>query len=345
MPGTIVPIGVNTPQHYLNIASAGVPLNSLADPGDANPPIIFEPPTLLTNGVVEVWVIATGPSVEWGGANVLISTDGTTFGQAGVLYKGGRQGILTASLASHADPDTVNTLSVNLTESFGQLLSGTTADADNHTTLCFVDGELISYQTATLTSAYHYDLTYLRRGAYGTLTPSHSVGSTFARFGPNDPSLFKYIYPANFVGTVISLKLQSFNNFGQELQDPSILPVSTYTLTGAGRVLSANIPIQFLGIPQSGLPITRYTFSAVVHIPAAMVGSGATSRIAATASTTMDIAKNGTNFAALNFAAGSATATFASAAATFTPGDVLTITPTSTDATLTDISGNIAGSL
>ena len=74
------------------------------------------------------------------------------------------------------------------------MLSGTQADADNLVTLCYVDGELISYRTATLTAAYQYDLTYLRRGVYGTAINAHSAGSNFARFGPSDPSLFRYRY-------------------------------------------------------------------------------------------------------------------------------------------------------
>src|SRR5204862_408647 len=84
------------------------------------------------------------------------------------------------TLPSHADPDTSNTLSVDLSESQGQLLSGTTADADAFVTLCLCDGELIAYQTATLTAAHQYELTYLRRGVYGTPIGAHSSGTSFA---------------------------------------------------------------------------------------------------------------------------------------------------------------------
>src|SRR6185436_13861080 len=57
----------------------------------------------------------------------------------------------------------------------GLVLSGTQADADNLVTLCYVDDELVSYRTATLTAAYKYDLTYLRRGIYGTVINAHSA--------------------------------------------------------------------------------------------------------------------------------------------------------------------------
>jgi len=168
MPGLISPIGIGTALAYPKQATAGAPLDPLVLPGDTNPPILFEPPPGLTAGDLEVWIIATG-GAQWGGCQVWISLDGSTYAYAGTIYRGGRQGILTAALSSHADPDTASTLSVDLSQSQGQLLSGSLADADAFVTLSYCDGELIAVATATLTSAFHYDLTYLRRGVYGTL--------------------------------------------------------------------------------------------------------------------------------------------------------------------------------
>jgi len=223
------------------------------------------------------------------------------------------------------------------------LLSGTVADADNLVTLCYCDGELISYQTATLTALYHYDLSYLRRGVYATPINAHSAGSNFARFGPNDPSLFRYRYPQNFIGQTIYLKLPAFNIFGQALQDLAALTADTYVLTGAGAVAAVTVPIQYLGVPQAGQPITRYTFGETVSMPANLTGSSATAGTAATAAQIFDIAKNGTNYATLSFAAGGAVAAFAGPAQSFISGDVLTMLPRATDATLADISGYLAG--
>src|SRR5262249_34875748 len=157
------------------------------DPGNTNPPILFEPPPALSGGDLEVWLIASG-GPDWGGCQVWVSSDGNTYALAGTLYRGARQGVVTANLPSHADPDTADTLAVDLSASQGQLLSGTLADADNFVTLCFCGGELLSYQTATLTAPYRYDLTYLRRGVYGTAIGAHAPGAAFARFGPNDAS-------------------------------------------------------------------------------------------------------------------------------------------------------------
>jgi hypothetical protein len=343
MNGSIVPIGVGTAALYPRLAAAGSAVDTLTDPGDTNLPIIFEPPTALSGGAYEIWLIAPG-GPNWGGCQVWNSIDNATYALAGTIYRGARQGTLTTSLPSHSDPDDTSMLSADLTQSQGQLLSGTPADADNLVTLCYVDGELISYRTATLTAAHKYDLTYLRRGVYGTAITVHAVGSNFARFGPSDPSLFRYRYPPNFVGQTIHVKLPAFNIFGQALQDLSGLAADTYTLTGAGAVAAVTIPIQFLGAPQAGQPITRYTCGQALSLPAGLAGSTCSAGTPAVAAQIHDVARNGTNFATISFAPGESQASFAGSAQSFVSGDILTITPRATDAGLAQISGYLAGS-
>lgn len=233
MPGTITAIGVGTAASYPKQASAGAALDPFVLPGDTNGPIMLEPPPGLTGGVNEVWILATGGS-DWGGCQIWVSSDGSTYAFAGTAYRGGRQGVLTAALPQSGDPDTGDTLSVDLSESGGQLLSGTVADADNLVTLCYCDGELLSYETATLSAAYRYDLTYLRRGAYGTAITAHRAGAQFGRLGPNDPAVFRYDYPASFIGQTIYLKLPGFNIFGQQLQSLAGLSAYALSLGGAG---------------------------------------------------------------------------------------------------------------
>lgn len=233
MTGTITPIGVGTAVAYARQSSAGAPLDPLVDPGDTNPPIVFEPPPALSGGAAEVWIIATG-GAAWGGAQVWVSTDDTTYALAGTVYRGGRQGVLTAALPAHADPDTTDALAIDLTQSGGQLLSGTTSDADAFVTLCYCGGELISFATAVLTAPYRYTLNYLRRGVYGSPIGAHASGAAFARFGPNDPSLFRYAYPRSFVGRTIYLKFPAFNIFGQHLQSLADVTAMSYTLLGTG---------------------------------------------------------------------------------------------------------------
>jgi hypothetical protein len=247
--GTIAPIGVGTAALHAKQATAGAPLDPFVDPGDTNAPVVFEPSAALTGGAVEVWIIASG-GADWGGCQVWISSDGSAYGLAGTIYRGARQGVLAASLPAAADPDTGDTLAVDLTPSQGQLLSGTQADADNYVTLCFCGGELVSYETATLTATYRYSLTYLRRGAYGTAIGAHAAGAQFARFGPNDPSLFRYTYPASFIGQTIFLKLPGFNIFGQALQGLAGIAAHSYTLLGTGGVSLDIVAALAVGIGQ-----------------------------------------------------------------------------------------------
>ena len=345
MPGTITPIGIGTATLYPRQASAGAGVDTLVDPGDTNPPIIFEPPAGLSGGDLEVWLIASG-GADWGGAQIWVSSDGNTYALAGTLYRGARQGVLTAALPNHADPDTTNTLAVDLGESEGQMLSGTQADADNFVTLAYCDGELVSYQTATLTAAHKYNLTYLRRGIYGTPNGAHSAGANFARFGPSDPSLFRYRYPASFIGQTIHVKLPSFNIFGQALQDLSGLTPTSYTLTGAGAVAApAFVAGSWAGSPPASQVIERYIFATPVTFPAGLSGSYGTAGTAAAAATSFAIDNNGTAVGAMNFAAGATTASFTMASATtFNGGDVLTITaPATPDASLANLAWTLAG--
>lgn len=345
MTGTIIPIGVGTAALYSRLATSGSGIDMLVAPGDTNVPIIFEPPAALSAGDLEIWLIASG-GADWGGCQVWVSSDGNTYALAGTLYAGARQGVLTAALPSHGDPDTTNTLSVDLGESGGQMLSGTAADADNFVTLCYCDGELISYQTATLTAAHRYDLTYLRRGVYGTPIAAHTSGASFARFGPNDPSLFRYRYPQSFVGQTVSVKLPAFNIFGQALQDLAALTATSYTLTGGGAVTAPSyVSGAFAGRPAGGQVVQRYIFAAAVTLPAGLAGSYGSAGTAATAAASFTIAKNGTGVGTMDWAAGATTATFAMAAATsFSGGDVLSITaPGTADATLADLAWTLAG--
>jgi hypothetical protein len=345
MTGTIAPIGVGSAPAYTRQTSAGSGLETLVSPGDTNPPIVFEPPSGLSGGDLEVWIIASGGE-HWGGCQVWVSSDGNTYALAGTIYRGARQGILRAALAGGADPDTADTLSVDLSQSQGQLLSGTQADADNFVTLCYCDGELVSYQTATLVAAFNYDLAYLRRGIYGTPIGPHSQGATFARFGPNDPSLFRYRYPTSFVGQTVQVKLPAFNIFGQSLQDLSGLTATAYTLTGGGAIAApAYVAGSFAGSPGAGQTIERYIFGGPVTFPQGLAGSYGSAGAPATSSATFTIAKNGAAVGTMIFPAGATAASFAMASATpFSGGDVLTIAaPATPDPTLANLAWTLTG--
>ncbi len=98
-------------------------------------------------------------------------------------------------------------------------------------TLCLVDNELLAYAGATLTGTNAYNLTYLYRGLYGTSAVAHSNGAPFTRV---DSAVFQYPLPPAFIGIPLFLKFQSFNIFGQSVEDLSECAVYTYMPTGYG---------------------------------------------------------------------------------------------------------------
>lgn len=198
-------------------------------PGNANTPVIFEPPVQISQtGGLEVNIACSG-GANWGGCDIWVSTDASSYKHAGRVTGKARQGTLNGSLLTGTDPDVTNTLHVDLSQSSGNLNSGTQADADANHTLCYVDGEYISYQTATLTSANHYDLTYLRRGQYGSPISGHSTASLFARM---DAGVFAYAFDKSQIGQTLYIKLLSFNVFGGGQQSLAGVSAYTHVLTG-----------------------------------------------------------------------------------------------------------------
>jgi hypothetical protein len=230
------PLGAATATLYATQAVSNNPINRNVAPDPVNPPVIFEPPSALVGSTAQVWIAASGGSggvadPNWGGAFVWLSLDGSSYTQIGTVVTPSRQGVLTASLPvfSGTNPDTADTLAVNMAQSGGVLTSGTALDAKLTSTLSIVDDELLSYETATLTAANHYSLTTMYRGLYGTATAAHSVGAPFARL---DSSVFEYDLPAQYVGQTLYIKLQSFNVFGGGVQELSACAVYTYTPSG-----------------------------------------------------------------------------------------------------------------
>lgn len=236
---------VSAPEYGIQ-AGSGFVINYNADPGAINPPIMFEPTDELGGGlVVEAAISGANPSI-WGGCYVWASYDGENYSRIGIQRGAARMGVLSSNLPSvTANPtggqtiDQVNTLSVDLTTSAGQLASATQLDAVALNTRCYVGGEIIAYANAQLSAKSKYDLSYLVRGVYGTedLIAAHNAGTPFARL---DDAIFSFPYDQNRIGSVVSLKFQSFNIYEGGLQNLADCPVYPFTLTGAA--LSSPLP-------------------------------------------------------------------------------------------------------
>ena len=235
---------------------AASPVNALVAPASVNPPIIFEPNSaaaaFLNNGSTVPLIVAlvsggAGGVADpnWGGAVVNVSTDGVTYvpladvaGSTSVTQPAA-MGELTAGLAafSGANPDTADTLAVNLAESGGSLVSAASgATAAAGATLGVIQDasgavELVGPQTATLTGANAYALTGLYRGLFGSAAAAHAAGASYGRL---DASAFVAVLPAAYIGAPLHFKFQSVNIWGNALQDLSTCADYLYTPAGTG---------------------------------------------------------------------------------------------------------------
>lgn len=215
---------------------ASAPPDTQADPGNVNAPLLLEPSPIITAGQPQLWVgLSGGP--QWGGAEIWVSTDAINYAFLGAVEAPTPQGLLTAPLPYHADPDTTNTLSVNMAIS-GQALSTsvTPTDADQFQSVALIDNELIAFGNVIVTGATTYNLTYLRRGVYGTTPAAHATGAEFSFVNP--VALFNYTLPASYVAVPLFFKFLSVNLFGNELQDISTVVQYEYVPTGVAYSIS-----------------------------------------------------------------------------------------------------------
>jgi len=224
-----VDMGIAHAPAYAPTTNSGYAVNYNVAPAAINSPVFVVPPTQLTGGALEVWVGLSGAS-NFGGCTVYISTDNATYSRLNKKLGSSRTGSCLNSIPAHPDPDLVDTLNVDLTESVGTILSGTQDDADNNRTLCYLStGELIDFATSTLIGVNQYGLSYLRRGAFGTTIGSVPGGARFVRLSPDE--VFRITLDKAQIGKPFWIKCTAFNQFGQSEQ--AIADVTAYSYTAA----------------------------------------------------------------------------------------------------------------
>ena len=225
--------GTGSAATYSYQTAGGFLANYNASPGNVNPPMFLEPTAQLAEAL-EVWCAASGGPL-WGGCDVYVSNDNQTYANLGRINGPARMGLLSNSLATITPAptgqtiDSTNTLAVDITQSRAQLLSGTQQEALNYSTLCYVDGEYLSYQTAQLTAAGKYNLSYLVRGAYASPIGAHAAGTNFIRL---DDGIFRIPFTQDKIGQTIFIKFLSFNLYGGGIQSLSDVTPASYTFKG-----------------------------------------------------------------------------------------------------------------
>lgn len=236
--GKYVPIGTYSPARYQTYPAERAQIDRYVDPGNINIPVIFDAPAEITSTGLETWIAVSGGE-NWGGCEIWISEDDVTYKNIGKIDRPARHGILTSELlAANSSIDPINTLEVQLLS--GDLLSGSRTDAENLNTLCWVDDELLAYETASLVDNQKYNLHYLNRGAGNTAIVSHPVGSKFVRL---DDAIFKYAFNKTEIGKKIFIKFTSFNTFGMSEQSLADVEEYEHTLTAQEPPNVSNIAI------------------------------------------------------------------------------------------------------
>lgn len=187
-------------------------------------PVIFQPPADLTADGLELWIAAKGKADGWGGCTVYVSDDNTNYRTVGQIAGSARCGKLTQPLSPMPNHPSGNQVMVTCND---QLLSGTPQDAERKNTLCWIDGECMSYINATLQSNGAWLLSGLYRGQCNTTIRMHAKDTDFVRL---DNSVFKVPFTKDDIGKKIYIKFCSYNIFGAGNQDLSEVRAYEYTL-------------------------------------------------------------------------------------------------------------------
>jgi hypothetical protein len=324
------PWGCCGPTLYPKQVGQGAFPNASTDPGNVNPPIVFEAPPRLrgTDPHQEVWVALSGaayegtcntngtavewasgsvfpqgggwpgapiiingvaytiqsvtdsddlvlttsagtqtgvsfiiPNVNWGGAQVWMSTDGANYVPLGAQQGASIMGVTAADWPPASDPDATNDLQIDLTESLGNLENFSLSEEDSFHSLFLVSGgyglidyELGAYGVAQLTAPNKYTL----KATGGGAGPDNITAS------PNGLVIAAPISVAasglSEIGNVVSVQFQNPldpGSIGMSLQVGDQVEISGAGVSGYNGtflVVALNLPYGFSVLnPTSGL--------------------------------------------------------------------------------------------
>ena len=198
-PGTYAPAKYNVHENerpFIDYNQAAPSVNDVA---------IFQ--TVGDVGGNQIFVGVNAPS-GWGGCSVWLSDTGENYRRIGSITQQARMGKLKYGFAQNG-----NFCNVILNQ--GVLKSGTNVDAERANTLCWINGEALSYETVEVHPDNWYTLRGLVRGQYGTKAINHGANERFVRV---DEALFRYPYRKEDINKTVYLKFTSLNVFGSNEQ-------------------------------------------------------------------------------------------------------------------------------
>ena len=167
----------------------------------------------------QIFVGVNAPN-GWGGCSVWVSDNDQTYQRIGNISQQARMGRTKYGFAQNGN-------FCNVTINQGVLKSGTHIDAERGNTLCWVNGEAISYEDVEVHPNNWFTLRGLVRGQYGTSAINHNADERFVRV---DEALFRYPYRKEDIGKTIYLKFTSMNLFGSNEQGLDEVQSYQYTI-------------------------------------------------------------------------------------------------------------------
>lgn len=167
----------------------------------------------------QIFVGVNAPS-GWGGCSVWLSDNDQTYQRIGNISQQARMGRTKYGFAQNGN-------FCNVTINQGVLKSGTHIDAERGNTLCWVNGEALSYEDVEVHPNNWFTLRGLVRGQYGTNAINHNADERFVRV---DEALFRYPYRKEDIGKTIYLKFTSMNLFGSNEQGLDEVQSYQYTI-------------------------------------------------------------------------------------------------------------------
>lgn len=177
-----------TQPNYSGAGRAGSRPGAFTSDPSATVGYLYEEPADMAQGHITLRLILGNPNAStapWGGANVYLSHDDTSYALFAQTAQRSIIGELTAQLAAGAGGwEPASTCDVDISASPGTLVTTGAADAQAGVNLCLIGDEICSFETALPTGANTYTLTGFQRAWYGTTEALHAVGARFAMLSP-----------------------------------------------------------------------------------------------------------------------------------------------------------------
>lgn len=211
-PGTYAPAKYNVHENERPFIDYNVPAPSINDVA-----IIQTPGDVGGNELY----IGVNSEPNWGGCSIWLSDNNENYKRIGNISQQARMGRLKTNLTQGSN-------SANVIINQGALKGGSHVDAERANTLCWVDGECLSYETAQLQLNGDYALGGIIRGQYGTNDTTHNAGARFVRV---DEALYHAPYRKEDIGKQVYFKFTSFNMYGSNEQGLDEVQAYPYTIT------------------------------------------------------------------------------------------------------------------